>query len=43
MYEVAVGQEAVWAHTTSKSTWAKMPGIKGKTHKRVCTQGLGAA
>lgn len=43
MLDAAVGQETVWVHNTSESTWAKMLGIKGKTHKQACTQGLGAA
>lgn len=43
MLEAAVGQEVVWVHTTSKSTWAKILGIREKTHKQVCTQGLGAS
>lgn len=43
MLEAAVGQEAVWVHTTSKSTWAKVLRIKEKTHKQVYTQGLGAS
>lgn len=43
MLEAAVGWETVWVHNMSKSTWAKTVGIKGKTHKQVCTQGLTAA
>lgn len=42
MLEAAVSQEAVWIPNPSRSTSAKMLGIRGKTHKQVCTEGVRA-